>query len=56
LTDAVEAGFPNLRFLRSDPIWEAVHDDPRFLQAVQIVADDLDRQRTQLEPVFRATR
>lgn len=48
LLDAVNAGYPNYRLLQIDPTWDTVRDDPRFLEGVQIVADDLARQRLEV--------
>jgi TolB-like protein len=49
LLDAVTAGYPNYRMLQIDPTWDTVRNDPRFLEAVRVVDEDLARQRVEME-------
>lgn len=50
LHGAVRAGYPNLRMLRIDPIWDPARQSPAFREAVRIVEDDLAAQREEVEP------
>jgi TolB-like protein len=52
LHDAVAEGFPNLRLLRLDPIWDPLRDAPRFVEAVGIIEEDLARQRAEAESII----
>jgi TolB-like protein len=54
LEEAIDAGYPNLRLLRLDPIWDPVREDPRFLELVGVLEEGLARQRAEITDFLRA--
>jgi len=48
LREAIEAGWRWEDVALKDPIWNGLHDEPRFLQLIAEVKSDVDRMRSQV--------